>query len=194
MVMESVVKVYGAVLGCIMVLTLCRIARVVLFTFSTYSRRFPLANRCRRLFIGTLVYRVSHRGFWSWLPSPFHLICAIIYLVWTGICNVVKVRSIHEAGSRAAHMALINLIPMFLSGGYEFGARLLGVTLETYGIIHRTIGLTAVIQAIIHVVITAKTRQITTADDTQFYGIVVGLPGSQKKLTYGVLTGCLLVS
>ena len=91
-------------------------------------------------------------------------------------------------------MALINLIPMFLSGGYEFGARLLGVTLETYGIIHRTIGLTAVIQAIIHVVITAKTRQITTADDTQFYGIVVGLPGSQKKLTYGVLTVCLLVS
>ena len=165
MVMDSVVKIYGAVLGCIGVLTLCHISCVVSFMFSADSHCFPLVNHCRLLFIGTLVYRVSHKGFWSWLPSPFHLICAIIYLVWTGICNILKVQSIHKVGSRAAHMSLINLIPMFLSGGYEFGGRLLGVTLETYGIIHRTIGLTAVIQAIIHVAIIAKTRQITTADD-----------------------------
>lgn len=193
MVVDSVVKVYAAVLGCIMVLTLCRIACVILFMLLAYSHCFPLANNCQRLFIDTLVYRISHLGFWGRLPSPFHLICAIIYLVWTGICNVVKVRSTSETGSRAAHLALINLIPMFLSGGYEFGARLLGVTLETFGTIHRTIGVTAVIQASIHIVITATRRRITTADDTQIYGIVVGLPGSRKELTYGRLTGCLSV-
>lgn len=171
--MDLIVKVYGSVLGCIMVLTLCRIAHGVSFMLSVYSNRFSLTKYCRRLFIGNLIYRVSHQGFWSWLPSPFHLICAIIYLIWTGICNIWRVQSIHQAGSRAAYLALINLIPMFLSGGYEFGASLLGVTLETYGVMHRTIGFTAVIQASIHVVITAKTRQIITSDNTQFYGIVV---------------------
>ncbi|KAL4888213.1 hypothetical protein BDV59DRAFT_196626 [Aspergillus ambiguus] len=112
-------------------------------------------------------------GLWRFLPSPFHLLCAGIYMISTGVCTVVKVGSRNEAGTRAAYLALINLIPLFLSGGYEFGARLLGVTLETYGVMHRTVGFTVVMEATIHIIIATESEQLGKAiSDAQTYGIV----------------------
>lgn len=125
-IMDLVVRIYDSVLGCIMILTFCRIARGVSYMLSAYFHHYSSTDHCRRLFIGTLIYRISHKGSWSWLPSPIHLICAIIYLVWTGVCDVWRAQSIHQAGFRAAHLAMINLVPVFLSGGSEFGASLLG--------------------------------------------------------------------
>ncbi|KAL4781055.1 hypothetical protein BJX76DRAFT_350474 [Aspergillus varians] len=52
---------------------------------------------------------------------------------------------------------------MYLSGGYEFGAYLLGVSLETYGAIHRIVGVMAVTQATIHVVIMAGSLFLSLA-------------------------------
>ncbi|PIG83976.1 hypothetical protein AARAC_008633 [Aspergillus arachidicola] len=107
------------------------------------------------------------------VPSPLRLLITITYLAGTGVCNFVGVRSLPEAGSRAALLSSINLIPMFMSGGYEFGARLLGVSLGTYRDFHRTIGFVTVFEAAIHIVIIAKTRQISTSDNLYFYGILV---------------------
>lgn len=78
-----------------------------------------------------------------------------------------------EAGTRAARLSLVNLISMFLSGGYEFGSRVLGVSLSTYGAIHRTVGIMAVVQAAIHVAIMAQTMSILATDNRQFYGLLV---------------------
>ncbi|KAL4924642.1 ferric reductase family protein [Aspergillus undulatus] len=62
---------------------------------------------------------------------------------------------------------------MYISGGYEFGAYLLGVSLETYGAIHRAIGAMAVIQGIIHVLIVARTHKISTSNSSHVYGILI---------------------
>ncbi|KAB8265960.1 hypothetical protein BDV32DRAFT_134070 [Aspergillus pseudonomiae] len=100
------------------------------------------------------------------------LVLTTAYLVGTGVCNFVGVQSLPEAGSRAARLSLINLMSLFFSGGNEFGARLLGVSLGTYGAFHRTVGFVTVIQATIHVVIIANTRSISASDNLQFYGIL----------------------
>ena len=107
------------------------------------------------------------------IPSLQRLVLTTAYLVGTGVCNFVGVQSLPEAGSRAARLSLINLMSLFFSGGNEFSARLLGVSLGTYGAFHRTVGFVTVIQATIHVVIIAKTRSISASDNLQFYGILV---------------------
>ena len=81
--------------------------------------------------------------------------------------------SIQASDGFSCSLLGLNQSHSHVSGSLEFGASLLGVTLETYGVIHRSIGFTAVIQASIHIVITAKARKIMTSDNTQFYGIVV---------------------
>ena len=81
--------------------------------------------------------------------------------------------SIQASDGFSSSLLGLNQSHPHVSGSHEFGVSLLGVTLETYGVIHRSIGFTAVIQASIHIVITAKARKITTSDNTQFYGIVV---------------------
>ncbi|KAL4745860.1 ferric reductase family protein [Aspergillus foveolatus] len=106
------------------------------------------------------------------LPSPLHLLFIIFYVIGTLVCNVVGIQSLSDAGVRAAHLSLSSLVPMYLSGGYKFGAYLLGVSLRTYSAIHRTIGAMAVLQAIIHVVIAAITHKISTSNSSHVYGIL----------------------
>ena len=166
--MDLVEKIYSVIFGGIfLVLIIYRTANGLSPILSTYCRRFFLAN---------LVHPISHRGFWSWLPSPLHLIFMVLYSVGTGVCNVIGVQSFPEAGSRAARLSLMNLMPLFLSGGYEFGARLLSMSLATYGAVHRTIGVMAAVQTAIHVGIRARERSNLVADNGQFYGILVKSP------------------
>ncbi|KNG84829.1 hypothetical protein ANOM_009840 [Aspergillus nomiae NRRL 13137] len=126
------------------------------------------------------------------IPSLQRLVLTTAYLVGTGVCNFVGVQSLPEAGSRAARLSLINLMSLFFSGGNEFGARLLGVSLGTYGAFHRTVGFVTVIQATIHVVIIAKTRSISASDNLQFYGILhTHIMQSTDAWVY--LRGCAIV-
>lgn len=163
--MNFVEKAYSTVIGGIFIFFIfCRAANGLSTILSTYCRPFLLTN---------LVYPASHSGFWSWLPPPLHLVLMVLYSVGTGVCNLIGVQSVSEAGSRAARLSLANLVPMFLSGGFEFGSRLLGVSLETYGAIHRAVGVMAVVQAGIHVAITIQTTPIPAADSRQFYGLLV---------------------
>lgn len=163
--MDFVEKAYSTVIGGIfIILIFCRTANGLSTVLSAHFRPFLLAN---------LVYPISHTGFWGLLPSPLHLILMVLYSVGTGVCNFAGVQSMSEAGTRAARLSLVNLIPMFLSGGYEFGSRVLGVSLSTYGAVHRTVGIMAVVQAAIHVAIMARTMSILAIDNRQFYGLLV---------------------
>ncbi|KAA8649652.1 uncharacterized protein ATNIH1004_002323 [Aspergillus tanneri] len=143
---KSVEKIYTAVVGGVI---------SILVFYNIFSRMHTRFSGSHRL--ATFMY-----------PVPFRT-----YLVGNGACNFIGVQSLSEAGSRAARLSLINLIPMFISGGYEFGARLLGVSLQTYGAFHRMVGLVAVIEATIHVLIIAQTRSISTSNTMQVYGVLV---------------------
>ncbi|KAJ5639159.1 uncharacterized protein N7484_007021 [Penicillium longicatenatum] len=94
---------------------------------------------------------------------------------------------------------------MFLGGGYETGARLLGVSLETYGFFHHTIGFVAFIEALVHIIITAQIKAIEWSNTVEFYGLLTGcmflalsiLPLIRKRV-YEIFvlthTGCALTS
>ncbi|KAJ6168716.1 hypothetical protein N7497_001559 [Penicillium chrysogenum] len=97
----------------------------------------------------------------------------VLYFAGTGICNVVRVDSVQDAGKRAAKLSLINLFPMFLGGGYEFSARLLGVSLHSYGFLHRLFALVTLVEALAHVIIVARSRLISWANEMQFYGLLL---------------------
>lgn len=62
---------------------------------------------------------------------------------------------------------------MFLAGGYEFGARLLGVSLRTYGFVHRTFAYVAMIEGIVYVIIIARIRTLSWTNHSDFYGLLV---------------------
>lgn len=117
------------------------------------------------------------RFYWTFLglgsTSRFHLILAISYIAGTGVCNFVQVDTLQAAGKRAAKLSLINLIPMFLGGSYEFGARILGVSLYSYGFLHRSFALVALIEAVTHVIIVVRLNSISLANEIQFYGLLV---------------------
>lgn len=157
--------IYTAVLGGTLLL-------LVLFRILSIIRTF-MFMRCRRFVLRYFLYPVTRKWLANLLPSPLYVLLTISYFAGTIVCNVIRVRSLSDAGVRAGHLSLINLIPMYLSGGYEFGAYLLGVSLETYGAIHRIVGVMAVTQATIHVVIMVRTEVVSTANNSHLYGILV---------------------
>ncbi|KAL5362284.1 hypothetical protein BJX96DRAFT_177017 [Aspergillus floccosus] len=155
--------------------TLAGIATILLLVsflrcLTTWSR---LLSPVRHGYLRYLVYpRLNRRIPGIALLSPLQIILTVVYFVGTGLYNLLAVHTLQQASRRAAHLSLINLSPSFLSCGREFGARLLGLSLETYGIIHRTTGFMSVVQAAIHITIQSRTQKFTTADQTQYYGLV----------------------
>ena len=105
--------------------------------------------------------------------SPLQTIIVFLYLGGTALCNFIGIQTPQEGATRAAHLSLINLCPLFLSGSHEFGAFMLGISLKTYGTIHRVAGLMAAIQAAIHVTLICQHTHFTPSNDVQYYGFLV---------------------
>lgn len=164
--------IYGAVLGLTAFSFL--LYRLTLCTCSFLSTSHFISSRVRPFLLRHVIYA---RSYWRFLglgcTSRMHLILTVVYFAGTGICNVVRVHSIQDAGNRAAKLSLINLFPIFLGGGYEFTARLLGVSLYSYGFLHRSFALVALFEALAHVIIVARSRLISWANEMQFYGLLV---------------------
>lgn len=100
---------YSAALGAIaLILIFHRLFHIISYIFATYLRHHILAH---------FVYSgIDTRLLGIRSTSKLHLIILILYFVGTGICNYLGVKSISEAGTRTAHLSLINLLPLFLSG------------------------------------------------------------------------------
>ncbi|KAL3459618.1 hypothetical protein BJX64DRAFT_291124 [Aspergillus heterothallicus] len=106
--------------------------------------------------------------------SPLRLILLVLFFAGTGVCNLIHVQTLSQASQRAAEISLVLLVPLFLSGSREFPARLLGVSLETYGFIHRTIGLMSVVQATVHVVLVSRNIRFDTSNPIHLNGLLGG--------------------
>jgi hypothetical protein len=152
--------IYRAVLGLTAFSFL--LYRLTLYTCSFLSTSPFFSSRVRPFLLRHVIYA---RSYWRFLgfgcTSRMHTILTIVYYAGTGICNVVRVHSIQDAGNRAAKLSLINLFPMFLGGGYEFTARLLRISLYSYGFLHRSFTLVALFEALAHVIIVARSRLIS---------------------------------
>lgn len=171
--------IYGVILGLAALLFV--LYRLILCICSFLSTSPFLSSRVRPFLLRHVIYA---RPYWHFLglgcTSRTHLILMVLYFAGTGICNVVRVDSVQDAGKRAAKLSLINLFPMFLGGGYEFSARLLGVSLHSYGFLHRLFALVALLEALAHVIIVARSRLISWANEMQFYGLLVSFPDIPK--------------
>ena len=126
------------------------------------------------IFLRYLVYsRLNHRLSGLKTLSPLQLLICLAYVTGNVVCNLVDVHSLQDEATRAAHLSLINMWPLFLSGGREFGARILGISQKTYGVVHCMAGLLVTIQASIHVAIKCQLVPFTTEDENQYYGLLV---------------------
>jgi hypothetical protein len=135
--MEVVEYIYLlALVAIVVVLILHRMARAV-FSWSTLPIPCLGHRSVRHILLGYLVFpSVPTRFLGTDSLSPLRIIILILFVAGTGVCNFVHVDNLLQASQRAAHIYLVLLIPLFLSGGREFPARLLGISLETYGFIH----------------------------------------------------------
>lgn len=161
-------EVYSIVIGSIaLLLILFRLLHSVPGSCTTGLRRFFLAYLVYARLDGRLRYIQPEP--WSYFVIQFS------YFAGTAVANILGVHTASEASSRAATLALVNMIPLYMSG-HEFGARLLGLSLRAYCSLHRTMGLMAFLQVLVHVILTLRYMNDSMDKDAYLYGLLVRLP------------------
>ncbi|KAF7166678.1 hypothetical protein CNMCM6106_002394 [Aspergillus hiratsukae] len=135
-----------------------------------------LGNRSiRHILLSYLVYpRLPVRLLGIDSLSPLQIIFLVLFLTGTTVCNWIEIDTLSQASNRAAQISLALLFPLFLSGGREYPARLLGITLETYGFVHRITGLVSVVEATVHVAIVSRNIKFDSSNPAHFSGLVGG--------------------
>ena len=92
----------------------------------------------------------------SRLAGPVSRQEMLIQLLHAGsiiVANGIGVSSLREAGTRAAILLVIHLVPLFFGSHLSFAADILGLSLRSYRIIHRLVGLSAFLLGLFHVII-----------------------------------------
>lgn len=146
---------------------------MVLARFAMGLIRF-LRPTCTLFVLKHLVYPILIRHLRCSEPvSRYHFLLQFVYFVGTAVCNVVGVQNAAQASSCAAALSLINLVPLFLAGHQSFGAHLLGLSIETYRRMHRSIGFMVFLQGLIHVVVIVRSKGISVQDTPQLFGLLV---------------------
>lgn len=170
----ELLQIYFLTLAALIVtLILYRIIRYI--PLILLNRRSCLGDRSiRHIFLMYFAYpRLPWRFMGLDYLSPVHISFILAYFGVTGFFNLFGVHTFAEAGTRAAYLSLINLFPLYFSGGREFGAHLVGTALKTYALIHRLTGIMAVLQAVIHVTIICRSTTLRLSDKSHFYGFLV---------------------
>lgn len=136
----------------------------------TYHQLYPLALI---FYLRYCTLSALPRTRWIGHLSWSEMIMTVSYWAGTLICNVIAVKSLADAGSRAASLAILHLVPLLLASRLHFAADLLGIPLRILTIIHRMAGWMVILQCVTHIAIIAQTRGIQWRDDRQQKGIIV---------------------
>lgn len=109
--------------------------RKIIIPLSSSRRR--LSSCSKRLYYLFLRYFSYPRPTWRLFGlselSPLSMGLLFLYFLGTGACNFIGAQTVSERSTRAAHLSLINLLPLYLSGGPDVSARLLGISLDLSG-------------------------------------------------------------
>ena len=92
----------------------------------------------------------------SRLAGPVSRQEMLIQLLHAGsivVANRIGISSLREAGTRAATLSVIYLVPLFFGSHLSFAADILGLSLHSYRIIHRSVSLSAFLLGLFHVII-----------------------------------------
>jgi hypothetical protein len=89
-----------------------------------------------------------------WGPvERFRATLHLLHFGCTLACNIVGINSFTAAQSRAGSLALLHLIPLLITPHLNMAASIFGLSLPAYRHVHQAIGLIAVLQNIIHIVV-----------------------------------------
>ena len=105
--------------------------------------------------------------------SRWDALLTIFYWLSIAVCNVIGVRNIVQASNRAGALAVLHFIPLLCSNRLAFVADLLGLSLPTYTRLHAAFGMMALMQTILHTVISVTQNALDVKDNLQFYGLLV---------------------
>ena len=98
----------------------------------------------------TYPYLVRRHRFWGpWTCAD--IIIQIVYIGCNAFCIRFPASDITEAGVRAGYLSLINMIPLFLGPHLGFLADILGVSLSTFRLMHRSAGMMSCSLFLFHV-------------------------------------------
>ena len=160
------VYIYGIAAGSIII-------TCVLYCASSFISNW-IQDRTLFYFFKYLVYPLLVRRTRLSSPlSPWHVLLLLIYWSGTVVCNLIGVHTIVAAGNRAGALAALHLIPLLYTDRAAFVSDLIGISLQFYMKMHRSFGLMALVQSLLHVVVFASHTAFTPKDFLQFYGLLV---------------------
>lgn len=113
----------------------------------------------------------------TYLFGPLTRLQAIFYLVYLAItllANLLQVRSLTTASSRACGIILINLLFLSSSMSLEFISNLANTPPRTQIQLHSAMGCVVYAEAILHSILVLHKRSFDLKDQRALYGIVVG--------------------
>ncbi|CZT07745.1 related to FRE2 Ferric (and cupric) reductase [Rhynchosporium graminicola] len=101
-----------------------------------------------------LVHRHRFLGPWS----PVVVIMQLVYIAANIFCVTFPASSIAEIGRRAGTLAVINMVPLFAGPHFAFLEDILGTSLATIHLIHRSAGIMTFSLSIVHALVIAESR------------------------------------
>ena len=110
--------------------------------------------------------------------TRWRILCTLVHWIATAVCNVVGVRDLPQASSRAGSLATLHLVPLLFGNRLSFTADLLGLSLQTCVVLHKSIGIMAVIQASVHTILFFMRSTLTLQSSRHFWGLLVPKPMS----------------
>lgn len=147
---------------------------VFLIQISRYIHRI-LQDSVLNLFFRYIIYpccisRHTLLGPWS----RGMVLIQIVYWAATLFCTCFRIGSPSEATTRTGVLSLINLVPLYFGFQLSFIADVLGVSLRLWRQLHGTLGVMAVVLALVHAGISITTDRRVLRGQNGLYTIMVG--------------------
>lgn len=126
---------------------------------------------CRILTYPQILSRHSSLGPWT----PAGLILHAAYIIPNVYCLEFWKLTASNVGLRAANLALINIIPLFLGAHLSSLADLFGVSLETFRLVHRSAGIMSFALVLLHalLVLVHGIGTFSPSVPNNLYGLIV---------------------
>ena len=115
---------------------------------------FTHRSALRHLVYPQVIRRRRFIGPWT----RANVLTQLLFLAANAFCISFRATSIRDAGTRAAHLSLINLIPAYGGPHLSFLADVFGVSLSAFRLIHRSAGAMSLPLLIFHVGVSMATR------------------------------------
>ncbi|KAL1873642.1 hypothetical protein Plec18167_006159 [Paecilomyces lecythidis] len=150
-------------------LVLLRIAHGIRYFHQHYLRPWYLRHLAYARWYGSIARSIPL------LPEDLlDLLLQTFYVSGTVVVNLIGVKDLPAAASRAAQLALGNLVPLYFCHE-DLGVFFLGVSISRYSRIHQNIGIMVILQAVVHGAIRVQKEGLNLQDKRHFYGFLAAI-------------------